>query len=100
MVNVAGLIINIIMGLFIITLIILGVIYNNQLNICIKNQSPLCYSIACPCDNTITDTSDPNYKPSPCKGNAKKKYADGQWICANATRTVVNDEGKTVKTIF
>jgi len=95
MVNIAGLIINIIMLLLIITLVILGVIYNNQLNVCIKNQSPLCYNISCPCDNTDSDS------PSlPCKGYSKKKYADGQWICSNAPRTVVDNTGKKVKTLY
>lgn len=98
MVNIAGLIINIIMLLFIITLVILGVIYDGQLNNCIKNQSPLCYSVSCPCDST--DTASDDYKNSPCKGNSKKKYADGQWICSNAPRTVVDNKGKKVKTLF
>jgi hypothetical protein len=66
-----------------------------DLNNCIKNQSPLCYNISCPCDNT-----DPDSPSLPCKGYSKKKYADGQWICSNAPRTVVDNTGKKVKTLY
>jgi hypothetical protein len=91
MVNIAGIILNVIMLLLIISLIILGVIYNNQLNNCIKYESPLCYTISCPCDDKDVP---------PCLGNAKKKYAENQWICANATKSVVDDNGDFVKKIF
>jgi hypothetical protein len=91
MVNIAGIVLNVIMLLLIISLIILGVIYNNQLNNCIKYESPLCYTISCPCDEKDV---------APCNGNAKKKYAENLWICANATKSVVDDNGEFVKKLF
>jgi len=89
MVSVAGIIINVFMLIIIIILIILGITYNTDLNYCINNQSPMCYGVSCPCDS----------KESICRGNAKKKYGDNYWICSNAPRTVVDNDGVFIKNI-
>jgi len=90
MVNITGIIINVVMLILIIILIILGFTYNTQLNYCINNQSSLCFAVSCPCDSSNNI----------CQGNSKKKYGDNYWICSNAPRTVIDNDGYFIKNIY
>ena len=84
-VSIAGIIINIIMLLIIIGLIITGVVFNGEAKTCENSQSPFCYTITCPCDNTTQ---------GPCFGYAKSPGPQsGQWYCSNAPLTLVDDDG-------
>ena len=95
MVNIVGVVINVIMFITIITLIIITVISNNQLNDCINKESPVCYTIACPCDDI--DRSTNPQKGGPCFGNAKKSVGANRWVCSNHPLTIVDDAGTIVK---
>lgn len=86
-VSAAGIIINVIMLIFIIILVIMGISFNNQLSRCENYQSPFCYSIQCPCDNS-TD--------GPCFGYAKRPGPrSGTWYCSSAPNALVNDDGSS-----
>lgn len=88
-ISVGGIIINIIMIIGIIILIIVGVIYNNQLNSCQTKQSSFCYNISCPCDDK---------NQGPCFGYSKMPAGkEGQWYCSNAPLTIVDNNGNVVK---
>lgn len=88
LVSVTGIIINIIMVLIIIGLLIAGIIYNNDLQICEKKQSPFCYTIQCPCDSQ---------QQAPCFGYTKMPAeTSGQWYCSNAPLTAVDSSGSPV----
>mgnify|MGYP006869415994 CR=1 FL=1 len=84
-VSISGIIINVIMIIIIIGLIIAGIVYNNDLNICKNTQSPFCYSIQCPCDDQTT---------GPCFGYALMNgNQEGQFYCSNAPLTAVDSNG-------
>lgn len=87
-VSVTGIVINVVMVIIILVLVSFGVSYSNALHTCETQQSPFCYSIACPCDNG----------QGPCRGYAKMP-ADkpGHWYCSDAPLTVVDDNGNIVQ---
>jgi hypothetical protein len=91
-VSITGIVINIVMVIIIISLIIVGVMFNRDLHTCETQQSTFCYTIQCPCD------SPPNTQgPPPCFGYAKMPAGNpGQWYCSNAPLTVVDDSGNIV----
>jgi len=97
MVNIVGVVINVIMFITIITLIIITVISNNQLNDCITKESPMCYTITCPCDDVVRDSDPTKQKGGPCFGNAKKSVGQNRWVCSNHPLTIVDDAGTIIK---
>lgn len=87
-VSITGIILNIIILIVIIILIILGFNFNRQVNECESVQSPFCYTITCPCD----DTTEP-----PCFGFAKMPGPnDGQFYCSNNPNVLVDSDGNTI----
>ena len=87
-ISIAGIIINAIMLVIIVILIILGVVFNSELNICQTEQSTFCYVVQCPCDSQ----SQP-----PCFGYAKRPGKQpGQWYCSNAPITAVDNDGNII----
>ena len=87
-VSVAGIIVNIIMLLIIVAIIVIGIIYNNDLKMCENKQSPFCYTIQCPCDTQ---------QEAPCFGYAKMPAeVSGQWYCSDAPLTAVDNNGTRV----
>jgi len=87
-VSVTGIIINVIMVLIIIGLIVAGIVYNNDLQACESQQSPFCYTIQCPCDNSST---------GPCFGYAVMPGPqEGQYYCSNAPLTLVDSSGSII----
>jgi hypothetical protein len=89
-VSVVGIILNLVILIIIIIVIIVALSYRSELQICEANPSPLCYTIACPCD-------DPT--PGPCFGYAKRPGPANKpdtWYCSNASQTLVDSSGKTV----
>ena len=91
-VSVTGIVINVIMVLVIISLIILGLTYSNDLRVCENKQSPFCYTIQCPCDE-----NEGQQNVGPCFGYAKMPAGSpGRWYCSNAPLTMVDDNGNIV----
>ena len=89
---ITGIIINLIMIVVIISLIIIGLMFTRDLNICQTQQSTFCYTIHCPCDS---DANTQN--PPPCFGYAKMPGSiSGQWYCSNAPLTLVDDNGNII----
>lgn len=87
-VSVTGIIINVIMLIVIVVLIVLAFMFNSELQVCEKEQSPFCYTIQCPCDAQ----SQP-----PCFGYAKMPAGNpGQWRCSNAPLSIVDGNGNLV----
>lgn len=87
-VSVTGIVINVIMVLLILSLIIIGVTYSNDLKTCETKQSSFCYTIHCPCDDQTE---------GPCFGYTKMPADNpGQWYCSNAPLTIVDDSGNIV----
>ena len=90
-VSAVGIIINLVVLIIIIIVLIVALSYRGELDRCEANPSPLCYTIACPCD-------DPSQ--APCFGYAKRPGpADqpGTWYCSNASQTLVNASGGIVR---
>lgn len=84
-ISIVGVIINSIMLIIIVILIIIGLKFNNELNVCETKQSTFCYTIRCPCDLQ----SEP-----PCFGFAKMPAeTPGYWYCSNAPLTRVDSNG-------
>lgn len=84
-VSIAGLIIIVVIIIAIIIVAIQGFTYQSTLNTCETEQSLFCYTITCPCDDD---------SQGPCFGYAKRPAeTDGQWYCANAPRTAVDNNG-------
>jgi len=91
-VSIIGISINVIMLLIIIAIIIAGVVYNGELNVCENKQSTFCHTIQCPCD-----TPDGGDTVPPCFGYAKKPAGKpGQWNCSNAPLSTVDNNGNIV----
>lgn len=91
-VSIAGIIINVVMVLIIITLIVLGSIYSNNLSTCEQQQSPLCYAIQCPCDPL-----DSNGNPAPpCFGYAKQTLGNNRFRCSISPNSIVDENGNPV----
>lgn len=89
-VSIVGIIINIVVLIIIIIVLIVALSYRSELNLCEANPSPLCYTIACPCD-------DPTL--GPCFGYAKRPGPADKpdtWYCSNAPSTLVNASGGIV----
>lgn len=86
-VSVAGIVINVLMVIVIITILVIGWNFSNQRVICETQQSPFCYTIQCPCDSP---------SQGPCLGYAKQPVGPNRWICSSAPLTVVNDSGAIV----
>lgn len=90
-VSVTGIVINVIMAIIILIMVAFGVSFSNALQTCETQQSPFCYTIHCPCDNT----SQPG--GAPCFGYAKRPAENpGQWYCSNAPLSVVDNNGNLV----
>lgn len=76
----------------IIIIIVTGVVYNGQLNICENKQSTFCHTIQCPCDTPLNGKGQP-----PCFGYAKMPAEKpGQWYCSNSPLTAVDNNGNVV----
>lgn len=82
-----GVTLNIIMFIVLVIIIGFGISYQVALNSCENTQSPFCYTISCPCDDTSA---------GPCFGYAKKPSGNGNWYCSNAPSTEVNNFGRNV----
>lgn len=89
-VSTAGIIINVTLGIIIIVLVILAIMYSNNLKHCETQPSSFCYTIHCPCPEGTTD-SEP-----PCFGYAKRPAGNGHWYCSNAPLTIVDNNGKAI----
>lgn len=88
MVNVTGIVINIIMAIIIILIALYGVMLNSALRTCETKQSPFCYTINCPCDNQTN---------GPCLGYAKMPAGPpDQWYCSSAPLSIVDNNGNPV----
>ena len=85
-VSVVGIIGNIAMGILIIIMIVVANMFNHSLKTCQNEQSPYCYTIACPCDDT---------SKGPCFGYAFKPGSkEGTFRCSDAEQTEVDADGK------
>jgi len=86
--NKAGIIINLLMSLILIVLIVLGIVFSNNLHNCENNPSPFCYDIQCPCDD---------FSQGPCFGYALRLASDGvNFNCSNSVLSTVNSSGSLV----
>lgn len=90
-VSIAGIIINVIMVIIIITLIVMGSIYTGDLNTCQQQQSTFCYAIQCPCDPVSGNNPTP-----PCFGYAKMDLGNNRYRCSNAPESIVDANGQAV----
>lgn len=90
-VSIAGIIINIVMVLIIITLIVMGSIYSSNLSTCEQQQSNFCYAIQCPCDPVSGNNPAP-----PCFGYAKMDLGNNRYRCSNAPQSIVDSDGNAV----
>lgn len=91
-VSITGIVINVIMIIIIAVLVVLGLMFNNEVHTCETKQSPFCYTIQCPCDNPTGGQQQP-----PCFGYAKMPAGkEGQWYCSNAPLTIVDNNGNIV----
>lgn len=89
-VSITGIVINVLMVIVIITILVIGWNFSNELVICETQQSPFCYTIQCPCDDPV-GTQEP-----PCRGYAKMPVGPNKWICSSAPLTIVDDNGNIV----
>jgi len=88
-VSVPGIIICVVLVIIIIIVLIIALSWRSELNACEANPSPLCYTIACPCDDNTE---------GPCFGYAKRPGpTDGTWYCSSASLTLVDNNGAIVK---
>lgn len=87
-VSVGGIIINVIMVFIIIAIVVVGVVFGNELKHCEGLPNQLCYQIQCPCD--------PNPGVPPCFGYSSQPGPNpGTFYCATAPTTLVNADGST-----
>ena len=87
-ISAVGIMINGIMLFVILFLVILGWYYHRAFVECRDIQSPFCYTIQCPCDDSSS---------GPCLGFAKMPGPrDGTWTCSNNPSVVVGADGKAI----
>ena len=88
-VSAVGIMINLIILVVIGILLILGWHYHRLFVDCRDIQSPFCYTVQCPCDDSAS---------GPCFGFAKMPGPrDGTWSCSNNPSVLVDDTGSIVR---
>lgn len=85
--HISGILINAFVFVLIIITLIVGIVHNNELEVCKTEQSTFCPVITCPADPS---------NAGPCKGFAYREIEEGKYRCSNAPLQTVDINGKPI----